>query len=84
MRAEIKRMRAILAQFVELAKPYDLPCSLVDDARTLLNEQITPTDMVLVPRVPTKEMIDNAWAAATAESAPDVWKDMIEAWEQSR
>lgn len=36
--------------------------------------------MVLVPRVPTKEMIEAAWADAHAEDALGVWKSMIEAW----
>jgi hypothetical protein len=36
--------------------------------------------MVLVPRIPTKEMIDEAWADAMGEDAAAVWKSMIETW----
>jgi hypothetical protein len=36
-------------------------------------------DWVIVPRVPTKEMIDAAWASALAEDALGVWNEMIEA-----
>ncbi len=40
--------------------------------------------MVLVPRIPTKEMIDAAWEGALAESAKTVWELMIEEYETSR
>ena len=36
----------------------------------------------LVPRVPTKQMIDEAWAEALGEDAVGVWKSMIETWER--
>jgi hypothetical protein len=35
--------------------------------------------MVLVPRIPTKEMLEAAWADALAEDAKGVWKAMIDA-----
>ena len=38
-------------------------------------------EMVLVPRNPTKEMIDSAWAYALDEDAGAVWKEMIRAYE---
>jgi transposase len=38
-------------------------------------------DMVLVPRIPTKEMLDAAWADALGEDALGVWRSMIEAYE---
>jgi hypothetical protein len=41
------------------------------------------TEMVLVPRVPTKEMIEAAWAAALNENAGGVWRAMIDAWIES-
>ena len=41
-------------------------------------------EMVLVPRHPTKEMIEAAWAEALAEDAVGVWKEMIDAWLQSK
>lgn len=41
-------------------------------------------EMVLVPRNPTKEMIEAAWAEATAEDAAGVWRAMIEKWESSQ
>ena len=34
---------------------------------------------VLVPKVPTKEMIDAAWADAHEEDAAGVWREMINA-----
>lgn len=37
-------------------------------------------EMVLVPRKPTKEMLEAAWADALAEDAEGVWKSMIEAY----
>jgi hypothetical protein len=37
-------------------------------------------EMVSVPRIPTKEMLEAAWADALAEDAGAVWKSMIEAW----
>jgi len=40
-------------------------------------------DMILVPRNPTKEMIDEAWAEALGEDAAGVWNSMIESWEKS-
>lgn len=41
-------------------------------------------EMVLVPRKPTKEMLDAAWAESNEENAEGVWRDMLEAWELSR
>lgn len=37
-------------------------------------------ELVLVPRRPTKEMIEEAWADAMAEDAEAVWTRMIETW----
>ena len=42
------------------------------------------TEMVLVPRIPTKEMTDAAWVEATAEDAAGVWRAMIETWLQTK
>jgi hypothetical protein len=42
------------------------------------------TEMVLVPRHPTKSMLKAAWCAAHDEDAVGVWRDMIEAWLQDR
>jgi hypothetical protein len=41
------------------------------------------SEYVLVPRVPTKEMLEAAWADALGEDAGGVWKSMIENWESS-
>jgi hypothetical protein len=38
--------------------------------------------MVLVPRRPTKKMLDAAYWSANDENAAGVWKSMIEAWLQ--
>ncbi len=36
--------------------------------------------MILVPRRPTKEMLEAAWADALAEDAAGVWAAMIASW----
>ena len=41
------------------------------------------TEMVLVPRSPTKEMIEAAYYAALDEDAAGVWEAMIKRWIQS-
>lgn len=41
------------------------------------------TEMVLVPRTPTKEMLEAAWADALGEDAVGVWRSMIDCWVQS-
>lgn len=40
-------------------------------------------DMILLPRTPTKEMLEEGWYEASAENAAGVWRDMIAAWESS-
>jgi hypothetical protein len=40
-------------------------------------------ECVLVPRLPTKEMLDTVWAEAHEENAAGAWRDMIEARESS-
>ena len=40
-------------------------------------------EMVLMPRHPTKEMIEAAYWAAHDEDAEGVWDEMIKAWLQS-
>ncbi len=40
-------------------------------------------EYVLVPRNPTKEMIDAGWYEAQDENAEGTWRDMIEAYELS-
>ena len=37
-------------------------------------------EMVLVPRRPTEEMVEAAWAYAHDEDAAGVWSAMIAAW----
>lgn len=39
-------------------------------------------EMVLVPRKPSKEMLEAAWAHALAEDAEGVWRSMISCWLQ--
>ena len=36
--------------------------------------------MILVPRHPTKEMIEAAYWSAYNEDAAGVWQDMIQTW----
>lgn len=38
---------------------------------------------VLVPRIPTKEMLEAAWADALGEDAKGVWQAMIEEYEKN-
>ena len=38
------------------------------------------SDMVMVPRKPTAEMLEAAWMDALAEDAAGVWETMIETW----
>jgi hypothetical protein len=40
-------------------------------------------EYILVPRVPTKKMVDAAYDAALAEDAIEVWKAMISEFESS-
>jgi hypothetical protein len=44
------------------------------------NKSDEETEMVLVPRLPTREMIEAAYEAALAEDAATVWNRMIEEW----
>jgi hypothetical protein len=41
-------------------------------------------EMVLVPRIPTKAMLDAAYYEAMDENAEGVWEKMIGAWNQER
>lgn len=40
------------------------------------------SDYILVPRKPTKEMLEAAWADALSEDAAGVWQSMIEEYEK--
>ena len=40
-------------------------------------------EMVLVPRHPTKEMLEAGWYEAHDEDAAGCWREMILAWESS-
>ena len=40
-------------------------------------------ELVLVPRIPTKEMLEAAWADALAEDAAGVWAAMLAAYQTS-
>ena len=54
------------------------------DTSSKLEDTVTgQQDMVLVPRVPTSEMIEAAWSSALDEDALGVWKAMLCAWELS-
>jgi hypothetical protein len=56
-----------------------------EDERTMGAEfSSVETEIVLVPRNPTKEMIEAAWADAMAEDAEAVWKRMVECWLSSQ
>lgn len=45
-----------------------------------MQEKRPDEDMVLVPRRPTKAMIEAAWADALAEDAKGVWMTMVDTW----
>jgi hypothetical protein len=38
---------------------------------------------VVVPKVPSKKMLDEGWYEAHDENAAGVWRDMIEAYEST-
>jgi hypothetical protein len=40
-------------------------------------------EMIVVPRIPTKEMLAYGWYGAHVEDAGQTWSLMIEAWEKS-
>jgi hypothetical protein len=46
-------------------------------------DAIAARGFVCVPRVPTKDMIEAAWAEALAEDAAGVWQVMVEAYESN-
>lgn len=48
-------------------------------ALTEQQAQALPEGWVVVPTIPTKEMLDAAWADAIAEDAHGVWNSMIQA-----
>lgn len=52
------------------------PVSVTPDERT--------SEMLVVPRHPTKEMVAAAWASALDENAAGVWEAMITAWLHSK
>ena len=41
-------------------------------------------EMILVPRTPTKEMLEAAYWDALGEDARGVWESMIKAWLEQR
>jgi hypothetical protein len=48
-----------------------------------LREALHKAGYVIVPREPTKEMLDAAWADAISENALGVWTSMIETAEST-
>jgi hypothetical protein len=50
---------------------------------SLVDAVTVQSDMVLVPRRPTAEMLHAGWASANEEDAAGVWRDMIEEWEST-
>ena len=40
-------------------------------------EKLESGELVIVPKTPTKEMLDHAWACALDEDAAGVWREMI-------
>ena len=49
-----------------------------------IDQDKNQTEMVMVPRFPTKEMLDAAYWDANDEDAAGVWKSMIAAWLSSQ
>jgi hypothetical protein len=47
-----------------------------------INIEQETAEMILLPRHPTKAMIEAAYYAALNEDAEGVWEKMIEAWIQ--
>lgn len=42
---------------------------------------IAKAGLVIVPRIPTAKMLDDAWADIHEEDGPKAWRDMIESYE---
>jgi hypothetical protein len=42
------------------------------------------SEFVLVPRVPTKGMLEAGWYEAHDEDAAGVWREMISVWEKEK
>jgi hypothetical protein len=55
----------------------ELGCDAAENAELVTAVPIV-SEFVIVPRRPTKRMLDGAWADALAESASGVWESMIE------
>ena len=45
-----------------------------------LAEALESAGLVVVPLIPTEQMIEAAWASTLDENAKLVWEDMIAAW----
>jgi hypothetical protein len=64
-------------------------CTAIGNAALVADNEIDrlgqggTTGMILVPRIPTKEMIEAAYYDAMAEDAAGVWRSMVEAWLQT-
>lgn len=50
---------------------------------TIQDTVIGQGEVITVPRIPTREMLEAAWADAHDEDAAGVWASMITAWELS-
>lgn len=78
LKPEIHRLKARIAEL-----EYDLQVSRdrSKHLKHIIDSRPDPPapGYVLVPRVPTKAMLDAAWTEATAENAAGVWRDMLEA-----
>lgn len=61
-------------------KQWPLTCDEAGVSNEVHMDETTKPEMILVPRTPTNEMIDAAWASALAEDAEGVWKSMVECW----
>ncbi|MGA2743039.1 MAG: hypothetical protein ABSG65_37095 [Bryobacteraceae bacterium] len=62
-----------------LLAPHFASVLLPEAVATELVELISEAGYVIVPRLPTAEMLDAAWADALAEDAKGVWGAMINA-----
>ena len=54
------------------------------ETKNAVTGQQDETEMVLVPRKPTAEMLKDGWYCIHDENTEGAWTAMIEAWEKSK
>jgi hypothetical protein len=63
----------------EAAQMIRLLCDMDAKHPESIGRMLIEVDLLVVPKKPTQQMLDAAWASALAEDAAGVWESMIEA-----